>query len=196
MHAISIHPPRTGWDYSVEFDWDTSMVISIHPPRTGWDHRFLCNVNRRNHFNPPTPHGVGRREAAERLGMKLFQSTHPARGGTIVFGCQGRKTNISIHPPRTGWDDSAKFAEAKAEVFQSTHPARGGTFSAWPATARFYISIHPPRTGWDLRSVQSGITVDTDFNPPTPHGVGRRRADLRRGRRYFNPPTPHGVGLC
>ena len=79
-------------------------VISIHPPRTGWD------VNTQQKLRE----------------LEAFQSTHPARGGTLNSGRSTASTSISIHPPRTGWDgkeiDPAKLSG---------------------------ISIHPPRTGWD-----------------------------------------------
>ena len=35
--------------------------------------------------------------------------------------------NISIHPPREGWDDMDKQYKVASNVFQSTHPVRGGT---------------------------------------------------------------------
>ena len=55
---------------------------------------------------------------------------------------------ISIHPPRAGWDDFIREA---------------GMYCV--------ISIHPPRAGWDQRQVQHRL-LRTDFNPPTPCGVG------------------------
>ena len=77
--------------------------------------------------------------------------------------------------------------------FQSTHPVRGGTCGRRRPYHRSAISIHPPRAGWDWRRARRCITV-SDFNPPTPCGVGRAESheDLQAG--YFNPPTPCGVG--
>ena len=37
-HAISIHPPREGWDGSRPSRRKRSARISIHPPREGWDY--------------------------------------------------------------------------------------------------------------------------------------------------------------
>ena len=60
--AISIHPPREGWDeqagiFGIIFD------ISIHPPREGWDDRPARVVQ----------------------AVPVFQSTHPVRGGTVFY---------------------------------------------------------------------------------------------------------------
>ena len=81
---------------------------------------------------------------------------------------------ISIHPPREGWDAPSCCVFKSRSGFQSTHPVRGGTPGApvaWPASCRFQsthpvrggtagkvhmltptevISIHPPREGWDF----------------------------------------------
>ena len=55
-------------------------------------------------FNPPTPCGVGLLEKVEALQEKLFQSTHPVRGGTDLPVAVHGILDISIHPPRAGWD--------------------------------------------------------------------------------------------
>ena len=170
-----------------------SHRISIHPPREGWDAWASAGMNYSTDFNPPTPRGVGRDEnilewlqqpafqsthparggtepREQRNKRNKFQSTHPARGGTVatlsrlipffhfnpptprgVGHCglfPGSSAPISIHPPREGWDRCNVVKVDPLLSFQSTHPARGGT----------------------LRSV-SGVKC-TDFNPPTPRGVG------------------------
>ena len=104
----------------------------------------------RPYFNPPTPRGVGRRRLRGATNFAQFQSTHPARGGTVE--AEDLLTAI---------------------IFQSTHPARGGTRIPQRAIQRAVISIHPPREGWDC----SGENPRMDkryFNPPTPRGVGLR----------------------
>ena len=101
-----------------------------------------------------------------------FQSTHPARGGTLLaLMLYAVVDRISIHPPREGWDlvllaDGLQLfrfqsthparggtkrldAPARLILFQSTHPARGGTLRRPAMAAPVYISIHPPREGWD-----------------------------------------------
>ena len=37
---------------------------------------------------------------------RIFQSTHPVRGGTKCWVCKQDVGVISIHPPREGWDHS------------------------------------------------------------------------------------------
>ena len=56
---ISIHPPREGWDVDAIGGFNV-LPISIHPPREGWDLALLTTM----------------------LIKRLFQSTHPVRGGT------------------------------------------------------------------------------------------------------------------
>ena len=56
------------------------------------------------------------------------------------------------------------------------------------------ISIHPPRVGWDIPSQHFKKHV-TNFNPPTPCGVGRISTIGKPTGHNFNPPTPCGVGL-
>ena len=55
------------------------------------------------------------------------------------------------------------------------------------------ISIHPPRGGWDSLSV-TRVSPSSNFNPPTPWGVGPRNHPAHPAQKYFNPPTPWGVG--
>ena len=123
--------------------------ISIHPPREGWDAFLFFAPLSRQYFNPPTPRGVGRRYNVCCVTKRLFQSTHPARGGTAA-GCGTRNDGrISIHPPREGWDRTPPAGTDWLKTFQSTHPARGGTGPAPAHALAAMISIHPPREGWD-----------------------------------------------
>ena len=79
-----------------------------------------------------------------------FQSTHPVRGGTYDISNQSEEGDISIHPPREGWDCSVDAAFNTILAFQSTHPVRGGTTACWVSgIGGNFISIHPPREGWD-----------------------------------------------
>ena len=124
--AISIHPPRVGWDLSVFSILIFWFAISIHPPRVGWDTSSI-----RAFFAIPT-----------------FQSTHPVWGGTPVLRRVGFARRISIHPPRVGWD--------RSHTDKVIDPG---------------ISIHPPRVGWDDDGLHL-LPRHSDFNPPTPCGVG------------------------
>ena len=102
--TISIHPPRTGWDYN-RGRIDAIRRISIHPPRTGWDRPAAGSLPRRNRrFQSTHPARGGTEEWAVIVSKTIFQSTHPARGGTKIRRPGGDEVEISIHPPRTGWD--------------------------------------------------------------------------------------------
>ncbi len=87
---------------------------------------------------------MGRRH----IGVELFQSTRPVRGGTGI----SRITR-------------------SASVFQSTRPVRGGTRRVIKRSRRCIISIHPPRAGRDLHRVPTTASF-LYFNPPAPCGAG------------------------
>ena len=99
-----------------------------------------------------------------------FQSTHPARGATMIsLWYRLEDGKISIHAPRTGCDCGR---------------ACGGR--------RRGISIHAPRTGCDGWLRRQGAVL-AHFNPRTPHGVRPCGNIIISGSAYFNPRTPHGV---
>ena len=50
----------------------------------------------------PVRGGTARLSAA--VTLLPFQSTHPVRGGTAVVNAVKEPPEISIHPPREGWD--------------------------------------------------------------------------------------------
>ena len=97
-----------------------------------------------------------------------FQSTHPVRGGTDTYSFSDNYAEISIHPPREGWDNRPKSCKFPSFTFQSTHPVRGGTSGCRARTHASSISIHPPREGWDGLSSPGLLSFGLDFNPPTP----------------------------
>ena len=124
------------------------LNISIHPPRVGWDSECRCSSQTAWNFNPPTPCGVGREVEGYLADFQIFQSTHPVWGGTGHQLEALRIHEISIHPPRVGWDDLLALLRL-----------------------RDAISIHPPRVGWDP-VIPCSAPVMPYFNPPTPCGVG------------------------
>ena len=134
-----------------------SSLISIHPPLAGWDATAqLHEWPKRQNFNPPTPCGVG--------------------PWPFLSHCWA--VYISIHPPLAGWDSKSTADSFIILRFQSTHPLRGGTLSNFYGLHNFLISIHPPLAGWDLTSGQIIPSMETDFNPPTPCGVGQVKSPL------------------
>ena len=56
---------------------------------------------------------------------------------------------ISIHVPREGHDDEARYGEKARQRFQSTCPARGTTRGCILNAISQGISIHVPREGHD-----------------------------------------------
>ena len=131
---------------------DVTNAISIHPPRGGWDRVLSWSYASLSHFNPPTPWGVGLLRESNGQELLAFQSTHPVGGGTVYPQHQLPLDLISIHPPRGGWDQSLRRNIAVRHIsihpprggwdrilfyklishliFQSTHPVGGGTNSA------------------------------------------------------------------
>ena len=102
--AVSIHPPRAGWD-NMPGPW-AFRPLGFNPPTP-------CGVGLQAvvlyqsiicRFNPPTPCGVGPGVYSIRCAPGAFQSTHPVRGGTVVVQVAPPPRAVSIHPPRAGWD--------------------------------------------------------------------------------------------
>ena len=147
---------------------------------------------------------------------KIFQSTHPVRGGTASGSTPSPKNKFqSTHPVRGGTCGSF-FNQDHAFRFQSTHPVRGGTGSRSKATNNQMISIHPPRAGWDFRHNVVIQIANISIHPPRAGWDGNAMSAIplvwvfqsthpvRGGtgcaitksqlREYFNPPTPCGVG--
>ena len=105
-HVISIHAPREGCDLCWLFWWRSAYEfqsthpargatgflgaplcarkISIHAPREGCDGQLQGLVLRLENFNPRTPRGVRQRAGRALCIPCKFQSTHPARGATLL----------------------------------------------------------------------------------------------------------------
>ena len=96
-----------------------------------------------------------------------FQSTHPVWGGTEIKRLVDQCQDISIHPPRVGWDDQGML-EVKNSII-SIHPPRVGWDGGMDDLdmAQFLISIHPPRVGWDPRwSAAEPHVLQISIHPP------------------------------
>ena len=126
-YKISIHPPRAGWDDFKNKHCSSDITISIHPPRAGWDIGGVTPTIKKGISIHPPRAGWDVTGSAVLQNVKIFQSTHPVRGGTANIKAQHAADVISIHPPRAGWDAT---------------PRR--------MAIHLTISIHPPRAGWDL----------------------------------------------
>ena len=78
-------------------------------------------------------------------------------------------------------------------AFQSTHPVRGGTKQE-PGQQAQTSNFNPPTPCGVGHKPSNGGEDPDDFNPPTPCGVGHKIASATQRRNNFNPPTPCGVG--
>ena len=170
LRGISIHAPRTGSDENPEWLED-GLMISIHAPRTGSDGASPQRPPPSRHFNPRSPHGERLMALVERLKIRLFQSTLPARGATqkVIPSVQvdadfnprsphgerhrARRRAVwakafqSTLPARGATRDSPR--PSLLHKFQSTLPARGATLLLGEQVCGRQISIHAPRTGSD-----------------------------------------------
>ena len=80
------------------------LMISIHPPRVGWDQCVAVPRLCRNYFNPPTPCGVGRHDDGGAYLDVNFNPPTPCGVGRCRENEDKPAYDISIHPPRVGWD--------------------------------------------------------------------------------------------
>ncbi len=143
-------------------------MISIHPPRMGWD-RGLAGYT---------------------LIIIIFQSTHPAWGGTIKID-RGSLTVIDFNPPTPhGVGRGRCYGFYICDLFQSTHPAWGGTElqKTEKQDLDSFQSTHPAWGG--THRVPLHYQDHANFNPPTPHGVGlvQSRAGTRAVDISIHPP--------
>ena len=148
--VISIHAPIVGCD-------NQNLVSFIHHihfnPRT---HRGVRPLNNKlveyvKDFNPRTHRGVrpwriNFDEEAKSISIhapivgcdagillsgaalfKIFQSTHPSWGATMIVIIVSSAFSISIHAPIVGCDCKSPVDQPKFYEFQSTHPSWGAT---------------------------------------------------------------------
>ena len=192
--------------------------ISIHAPRKGCDRTARRYPSTSAYFNPRTPQGVRLGPTGPSGKDGTFQSTHPARGATLLL--------TSVRPdflhfnPRTPQGVRRRGKRNGYGRFQDFNPRtpQGVRRGRCPQRQNWlFISIHAPRKGCD-RSRRRICTPRQDFNPRTPQGVRpsttcprRRKRSFQSthpargatcalllqlpGQTHFNPRTPQGVRL-
>ena len=153
---------------------------------------------------------MGHKLAQLPIPIKLFQSTHPVRGGTVQAEPQSDWAYISIHPPREGWDNMVSLTVGDlmlfqsthpvrggtrvendtkgGMVFQSTHPVRGGTYIDGTAPAKLTISIHPPREGWDVFLFKARAAGSISIHPPREGWDNPEKKEEERIHISIHPP--------
>ena len=130
------------------------------------------------HFNHPVSYKTGQ-DLYSHVANPLQISIHPPRAGwDLRSESQGGRDNaISIHPPRAGWDLVCCIILRTTKEFQSTHPVRGGTVNGnGRRTEQLFQSTHPVRGGTPV--LAKSHPSQSHFNPPTPCGVGRLQVQL------------------
>ena len=94
-------------------------------------------------------------------------SIHPPRvGWDFRRGSTPAAACISIHPPRVGWDRCCSKRTSAHQSFQSTHPVWGGTVIPIYSGLIQRISIHPPRVGWDVGNIAHKKCKVISIHPP------------------------------
>ena len=170
--------------------------ISIHAPRMGSDPLHIDIIA---------------------FDARLFQSTLPGWGATLLLSPNKACHVISIHAPRMGSDCRSRSARCIASRI-SIHAPRmgsdppGGTScprnrnfnprspdgerlgGGAHVVQRLAISIHAPRMGSD-RNTWARIISANDFNPRSPDGERRYDAMYHPTQWNFNPRSPDGERL-
>ena len=212
----STHPVR-GATYS-EFGFNPLSQISIHAPRAGCDLLIRsCTFTISSDFNPRTPCGVRRTDSQHGGGNKIFQSTHPVRGATLIRSCTFTISSVfqSTHPVR-GATASTKSQHTALAHFNPRTPCGVRRHFFHAELLRSLISIHAPRAGCDssawLIALLSAIRFQSTHpvrgaTGAYPHPCHGRRISIHAPRAgcdctksdscalptYFNPRTPCGV---
>ena len=147
--CISIHPPRAGRDGRLE-RLQCQAHISIHPPRAGRDysHVYLA-LTEEISIHPPRA-GRDPRKGGRAPVQRIFQSTRPVRGGTLV-GNVVFSHILNFNPPApcgAGLGRGVWQSPGGCD-FNPPAPCGAGPFHSELLRLGAYISIHPPRAGRD-----------------------------------------------
>ena len=137
---ISIHPPLAGRDRRSSAFF--RPIADFNPPVPCGAGPYLRSIRRACchfnppasvalglsalYFNPPAPCGAGPPAPFDIIGMSIFQSTRPLRGGTEA--AQGVNTirAISIHPSLAGRDRLPDQSRWKWRYFNPPAPCGAG----------------------------------------------------------------------
>ncbi len=147
--GISIHAPLAGSDSPVT-PAAAYMVISIHAPLAGSDHQRRRAGTEIHHFNPRSPCGERRMKNSDCVSFRVFQSTLPLRGATILITA-ARFTSTDFNP-------RSPCGERPVPAFRVVHmgnisihaPLAGSDLtSLFPTKFLHFISIHAPLAGSD-----------------------------------------------
>ena len=190
----STHPVR-GATYS-EFGFNPLSQISIHAPRAGCDLLIRsCTFTISSDFNPRTPCGVRRTDSQHGGGNKIFQSTHPVRGATLIRSCTFTISSVfqSTHPVR-GATASTKSQHTALAHFNPRTPCGVRRHFFHAELLRSLISIHAPRAGCDSSAWLIALLSAIRFQSTHPvRGATASTKSQHTALAHFNPRTPCGV---
>ena len=185
--VISIHPPRVGWDRADvpfiggKYDFNPPTPCGVGRARSRQNFAF-------DYFNPPTPCGVGLGFLSAVSSPERFQSTHPVWGGTALLSALGLSDQFqSTHPV---WGGTLRKLDTDDTVDISIHPPRVGWDCSTCPQRRFSSYFNPPTPCGVGRAASSCCRKQSHFNPPTPCGVGRRCSTSRRSSTGFQSTHP------
>ena len=170
-----------------------------------------------SNFNPRSPCGERRFDHALSLPSRLFQSTLPLRGATLMLSMEALILSISIHAPLAGSDAPPAWYSARPSyfnprspcgerlyvqhadwddpLFQSTLPLRGATLPVSDSTRSVLISIHAPLAGSDGRVPYARHSHTISIHAPLA-GSDDKCDDGAASICYFNPRSPCGERPC
>ena len=144
---ISIHAPREGSDAVTSCLPRLSQLFLSTLPARGATPCRLPLSKRSSNFYPRSPRGE--RRVAQGLFVLpggVFLSTLPARGATYGNEQINVVLGISIHAPREGSDNVARYRAPTLDLFLSTLPARGATRGTGRGIGRSgFLSTLPAR---------------------------------------------------
>ena len=165
---------------------------STLPARGATEHDLSVPCLRRQFQSTLPARGATPRLSA-RHDLPGFQSTLPARGATLV-GKEELYHRLNFNPRSPHGERQPPAATSRRRTEISIHAPRTGSDGCpWTRHFRQRISIHAPRTGSDVISRSFLSVLQVDFNPRSPHG--ERQKNLSKGHcvmRHFNPRSPHG----
>ena len=124
---------------------------------------------------------------------RIFQSSRPLRGATVLLRKKIIRKSISILAPLTGRDGPVILAVAARHQFQSSRPLRGATCHPSCSTGSLTFQSSRPLRG-ATRHASSSSTPPSSFQSSRPlRGATWRSFPSPQRQAHFNPRAPYGA---
>ena len=130
------------------------------------------------YFNPRTPCGVRLKYNCTRLGVTVFQSTHPLRGATTPIRHLQQYVLISIHAPLAGCDAPSHALATHSSHFNPRTPCGVRRLPQGSRIGTNQISIHAPLAGCDPYRKKDGDRMTISIHAPLAGCDSRRRCSM------------------